>query len=88
MEYKNIILTRTNLGISDVDVRLINVVNSYIGFFSSEISKTIYRIHDHKGDLTVTWKTEPSEIQKRIIELAWENEGESSSNVVHEIQGS
>jgi len=32
----------------------------------------IERMHDHKGELTVTWKTLPSEEEKNLIKKAWE----------------
>lgn len=60
--------------------RLENVAD----FYSKTISNIkISELYDHKGTLTVYWYKEPSEIEKKTIQLAWENENESGENVEH-----
>lgn len=45
--------------------RLSKVVEA-IPFFTS-----ISKLHDHKGELRVTWKKEPEEDEKRIMDSLW-----------------
>lgn len=60
--------------------RLENVAD----FYSKTISNiNISELYDHKGTLTVYWYQEPLEIEKKTIQLAWENENESEENVEH-----
>lgn len=33
--------------------------------------KNIYQLHDHKGLLTVTWESKPTERQVEIVKDAW-----------------
>lgn len=55
-------------------------------FYSKAISEiNIAELHDHKGTLTVYWYKEPTEIEKKTIQLAWENENELEENVEHVI---
>ncbi|HAO07551.1 MAG TPA: hypothetical protein DCQ50_11265 [Chryseobacterium sp.] len=56
-------------------------------FYSNNIQRiNITGLHDHKGDLTVYWKQEPTTLEKRTIELAWENQNELEENVEHIIE--
>ena len=50
-----------------------------------ELAKII-SLHDHKGDLTVTWTDNPTDEQKHIIELLWELQNELRENVVHKLE--
>jgi len=53
-------------------------------FYSKTISEiNISELYDHKGTLTVYWYKEPTEIEKKTIQLAWENENELEENVEH-----
>lgn len=45
----------------------------------------IDELHDHKGELTVTWKEDPTIVQKDIVESTWEKEDELKENVIHNI---
>lgn len=44
----------------------------------------VRRVGDHKGTLTVVWKTEPGLIGRRLMETAWEHVGEHC--VEHEVE--
>lgn len=56
-------------------------------FYSNNIQRiNINGLHDHKGDLTVYWKQEPTNLEKRTIELAWENQNELEENVEHIVE--
>lgn len=48
--------------------------------------QNILGIHDHKGELTVTWSIEPDESMKHTFERIWELLGESKDSVYHEIK--
>jgi hypothetical protein len=62
--------------------RLKDVVISY----QTKIPKlNFHRLHDHKGELTVSWSQQPSEEEKNIIGDAWEEQNELRENVIHEI---
>lgn len=64
--------------------RLLNVVN----FLKKNYGKLdIKELHDHKGDLTVVWLKDPSEIEKNIVGSAWEEENELRDNVKHIKEG-
>ena len=53
-------------------------------FYSKIISEiNISELYDHKGTLTVYWYKEPTEIEKKTIQLAWDNENELEENVEH-----
>ena len=48
---------------------------------------TVYKIaalNDHKGDLTVKWKSTPTQAETKAAEVAWESQGECASNVYQE----
>jgi hypothetical protein len=44
------------------------------------------RLHDHKGTLEVTWRTEPEPEQRRLVELVWAEIG-CEPNVEHVVEG-
>ena len=46
----------------------------------------IISLHDHKGDLTVTWTDKPTDEQKHIIGLLWELQNELRENIVHQLE--
>ena len=48
-----------------------------------EFACKINAIHDHKGSLIVTWKSEPTSIQKVLFVEAWERVGDGTNNVEH-----
>lgn len=37
-----------------------------------ELNKKIFKLHDHKGDLSVYWYENPTESQKEHVKHAWE----------------
>lgn len=45
----------------------------------------IFKLHDHKGTLTVYWFKKPSEQNKCILKNAWEFLGETPEYVEHVI---
>jgi hypothetical protein len=64
--------------------RLINVVK----FLKKNHGKLdIEHLHDHKGDLTVLWMKKPNELEKDLVEMAWENQNEDRMNVKHKNSG-
>jgi hypothetical protein len=42
-----------------------------LGKLASYLNKKIISIYDHKGVLTITWETEPSEEEKGYLQKAW-----------------
>jgi len=42
-------------------------------------------LHDHKGELTVTWREIPNEFEKELINNAWELQNELKDNIIHDI---
>lgn len=38
----------------------------------AELNKKIFKLHDHKGDLSVYWYENPTESQKKHVEDAWQ----------------
>lgn len=50
------------------------------------LNEEVLSLHDHKGDLTVTWKTKRGFADcHKFIETAWADEDEP--NVTHEVRG-
>lgn len=46
----------------------------------------IRQLHDHKGDLTVTWWSEPTTWEEAIVVAAWASDvGDGYGNVTHEV---
>jgi len=37
-----------------------------------DVDKWIAELHDHEGDLTVTWFYEPNKDMKKVVKEAWE----------------
>ncbi|MEM9547491.1 MAG: PIN-like domain-containing protein [Bacteroidota bacterium] len=58
----------------------------YISGFLDLKDCKITGLHDHKGDLTVTWSSKPTESEKLIIAAGWENQNELSMNITHYIE--
>ena len=46
----------------------------------------IVSLNDHKGELSVSWKSEPIAEQKAILNLIWELQNEDRGNVKYEIE--
>lgn len=51
---------------------LLNDISRYHGLNLSKIDG----LHDHKGELTITWNSIPTLSEKRIIQNGWENQNE------------
>lgn len=50
-----------------------------------EVLSLVAGLHDHKGDLTVTWKDKPSRKRRRYFVAAWESViGDGARNVEHD----
>ena len=49
------------------------------------LNEAIKKVHDIKGNLTVTWLKYPSEQQMLAYDFAWEHAGEDSAAVEHEL---
>lgn len=58
---------------------IVNILNSG----SSQFETAILSLHDHEGNLVVTWAKEPTAFDKERIEKIWSLEGEPS--VWHEL---
>lgn len=44
------------------------------------------QLHDHKGNLVVTWRTAPTAREKSFLTRAWQSQvGDQTENVSHEI---
>ena len=46
----------------------------------------LVRLHDHKGNLVVTWRVAPTTREKTFLTRAWQSQvGDQSENVSHEM---
>lgn len=53
---------------------------------NNDLLNKIEELRDHKGTLTVKWKTEPTDGEKEILLKSWMSiVGDGSNNVEHEI---
>jgi hypothetical protein len=84
-----------NRGDTDEPWRLVRLhkVLGYIAALSDDIGydvlARIAAVRDHKGDLTVTWLTSPSDPEKAIVAKAWGSRvGDGGGNVEHASRGS
>lgn len=51
-----------------------------------DVLSKISKVHDHKGVLTVFWKSPPSPMEKELFSRAWSSKiGDLSTSVEHEI---
>jgi hypothetical protein len=62
------------------------IYNIQIADSNDQELSEILSLHDHKGELTVTWTNEPTDEQKHIIGLIWELQNELGENVVHKLE--
>jgi len=54
-------------------------------FGNDHLLSKIAKLHDHKGTLTVTWRSGPSTGEKEFITKAWCSRiGDGANNVKHE----
>lgn len=67
-------LIRTDSSGIEHDNKRLLILKSIIDYFDIT---SISKIHDHKGNLEVTWINEPKDFQKEIINEFWEAFGES-----------
>lgn len=52
---------------------------------NGDFIKKVVGLHDHKGTLTVKWRTTPTAEEKKYLSVAWNSEiGDHSANVEHE----
>lgn len=54
---------------------------------NDQILAEIFSLHDHKGNLSVYWKSEPTAEQKTIIKSIWELQNENGDNIIRGIEG-
>jgi hypothetical protein len=53
---------------------------------NDKLLSKIANLHDHKGTLTVTWRSAPSEGEKEFVSKAWCSRiGDGADNVEHEL---
>lgn len=50
--------------------------------------EAITSIHDHEGELIITWNQQPSRSMQHTFECIWELLGELRDNVTHKIEQS
>lgn len=77
------------------DAWRLNRLNQVIGFVAAladhygnkRLLGKVSHLYDHKGDLTVTWKKQPTDGEKEFFLKAWESRiGDGAGNVVHEVK--
>jgi len=73
-----IILRTDGGGVNFADERL-KLLREMVNFHKFKV----FKLHDHKGLLTVTWEEEPEDYEKKMIEHAWEFLSEE--HVSHEV---
>ena len=71
---------------SDEQPHRITRLHEVVGFLAAKglDGRSIRALHDHKGILTVTWKQEPSDGDKKIVEDAWDWQNEIE--IEHEVR--
>ena len=67
--------------------RVIGYVQALADYYGNkEILNKVSKLHDHKGNMTVTWNTQPTDGEKEMFVKAWESRiGDGADNVEHEI---
>lgn len=63
--------------------RVIGYVMGRHKITQEKLSKHVKSLSDFKGFLTIVWRKEPSEKDKKLFEQAWANEYELEENVEH-----
>jgi hypothetical protein len=54
---------------------------------NTHILDKISKLHDHKGTMTVFWKEQPTDREKKMFSKAWMSRiGDGADNVEHQIQ--
>src|SRR4051812_5378008 len=78
---------------NEVEGRLVRL-NQVIGYVcalgdadgNSRVLDKVAGLHDHKGDLLVIWKQQPTSAEMRYFSVAWmSNVGDGADNVKHEM---
>lgn len=65
------------LSADDEQRRRLYRLKDVASFYCNNIHNiNIHGLHDHEGELTVYWKKPPTEKDKRVIEMAWDNHNE------------
>jgi hypothetical protein len=85
-------ITATNSGIEDDRLERLNRVYGYAvgladGAKNTEFLGKLSQLHDHKGNLIVSWFAEPTEEEKGFFVKAWQSKiGDESANVEHQLK--
>lgn len=66
-------ILRTDGGGEDYADKRLNLMKKMLLHFDL---KHIFLLHDHKGNLSVTWFTKPTKEEEEKVSLAWEFFGE------------
>lgn len=86
-------ITATNSGTETDRVERLNRVYGYAIALADadhdrECINKLAGLHDHKGNLIVSWRTGPSEREREFFRLAWSSLiGDESEHVSHELDG-
>ncbi len=67
--------------------RVIGYVQALADYYGNKkILDKVVKLHDHKGTMTVTWSSQPTDGEKEMFVKAWEScIGDGANNVEHEI---
>jgi len=66
--------------------KVLKIYNIQIADSNDQELTEMVSLHDHKGELSVTWTNEPTDEQKHILGLLWELQNELGENVVHQLE--
>lgn len=55
---------------NDERLQLLKKMIEYYSYY--EFHKKIFKLHDHKGDLSVYWYETPTENEKDLLKRSWE----------------
>lgn len=86
-------MTATN---SDTEPDRVERVNRVYGYAvaladadgNRECITKLARLHDHKGNLAVTWRAAPTSREKTFLLRAWQSQvGDQTENVSHDLNG-
>ena len=63
--------------------RLLDALDFAKSRVSQSLEDKIAGLEDHKGELTVRWKSEPTENERAAFRAAWESQNEPGDSVIH-----
>ena len=66
--------------------KVLKIYNIQIEELNDQELSEIISLHDHKGELSITWNNEPTDEQKSITGQIWQLQNELGENVVHKLE--